>query len=297
MTRDECTGIGQAVAATLFFSMGAILVRWSVAISPVEVTSLRMLLGALFVGMAAWAVGAPLRIARKDLRRLLPIGLITALHFLTFIASLHYTTVAHSLTLVYTAPLFIAALSLRFLREPLPSRGLLGTVVAVLGVAVLTGLEPHLSRRMLVGDLLAVASAVTFALYSLCGRRERGRIPLLTYAGWVYLLAGIATAPFASGLLRHAVPLAPLAAVVAMAIFPLALGHTLYNASLRRLHPSIPNLIATQEVTAAILLAWLLLGETPSPAALAGAAITLLGVGLVLAPDRRGSPERSAIGS
>jgi len=285
MTRDECTGIGQAVAATLFFSMGAILVRWSVALSPAEVAAGRMLLGGVLVGLTAWAAGEPIRLPGRELGRLFPIGLVAALHFLSFIASLHYTTVAHSVTLVYTAPLFIAAFSSRFLGERLPSRCLLGTLVAVLGVGVLTGLEPHLSRRMLLGDFLALISAVTFALYSLFGRRERGRIPVLTYAGWVYVLAGLVLAPFAGGLLRRAVPAAALVAVVAMAVFPLAVGHTLYNASLRRLHPSIPNLIATQEVTGAIALAWLLLGEAPSPAALAGAALTLLGVAIVLTPS------------
>jgi drug/metabolite transporter (DMT)-like permease len=48
------------------------------------------------------------------------------------------------------------------------------------------------------------------------------------------------------------------------------------------LHPSIPNLIATQEVTLGILLAWLLLGEPITWNVAAGALLTLLGVGLVL---------------
>jgi drug/metabolite transporter (DMT)-like permease len=67
-----------------------------------------------------------------------------------------------------------------------------------------------------------------------------------------------------------------------MALVPSALGHTLYNAAIRRLHPSLPNLIATQEVTLGILLAWLLVGEPLTWNAIAGAALTLIGVGLVL---------------
>jgi drug/metabolite transporter (DMT)-like permease len=282
MGRDEWVGVGEAVSATAFFSMGAILVRWASALSPLEVTSLRMLLGAAVVAGAGWAVGQRLRISAAELRRLVPIGLIAAVHFVTFIASLYFTTVAHSLTLVYTAPLMIAALSRPMLGEPLPPRTLLGGSVALLGVGVLSGLEPALTSRMLVGDLLALAAAVTFALYSILGRRERTRLPLLGYAAWVYGLAGLVTLPFALGLVGRSLPLDAIGAIVAMAVFPMALGHTLYNAAVRRLHPSLPNLIATQEVTVAILLAWLLLGETPSAVALAGAAITLLGVALVL---------------
>ncbi|MFB3818370.1 MAG: DMT family transporter [Candidatus Methylomirabilales bacterium] len=282
MTRAEGIGVAQAGLATVCFSMGAILVRWAAALSPLEVTSLRMLLGALLVGGAARATGSRLRLSAAELRRLLPAGVVAAGHFVTFIASLYFTSVAHAVTLVYTAPLFIAALSRPVLREPLPARTLPGSLLAILGVGILTGLEPQLSARMLTGDLLALAAALTFALYSLLGRREREKLPLLAYATWVYLLAGAMTAPFALGVLRRAVPPAALLAVAAMAVFPMALGHTLYNAAVRRLHPSIPNLIAMQEATLAILLAWLLLGERPSLSALAGAAVTLAGVALVL---------------
>jgi drug/metabolite transporter (DMT)-like permease len=282
MTREARIGVIQAAAAAGFFSTGAILVRWAQDLTPVEVTSLRLLLGGLLVAAAAGASGERVRLSGAEFRRLLPIGLIAAAHFLAFIASLSFTTVAHCLTLTYTAPLFIAALSRAFLRERLPRRALVGILVGLAGVAVLTGFESHLTRRMLRGDLLALAAGLTFALYSLCGRRERARLPLLTYAGWVYLTAGVATAPFALGVLGRPVNASAIAAVFAMALLPSALGHTLYNAALRRLHPSIPNLIATQEVTGGILLAWLLLQEVPTWNDLAGAAITLIGVGLVL---------------
>jgi drug/metabolite transporter (DMT)-like permease len=250
--------------------------------SPVEITSLRMLLGGGVVAAAARATGAPMRLPAADVRRLLPIGLIAAVHFLSFIASLSFTTVAHCLTLVYTAPLFIVALSRVILREPLPRRALAGMALGLTGVAVLAGLEPRLTRDMLLGDLLALGGAVAFALYSLLGRRERARFPLLTYASWVYLSAGIATAPFAIGVFTRPVGGETLAAVFALALVPHALGHTLYNAAVRRLHPSIPTLITTQEVTGGIALAWLLLQETPAWNALVGAAITLIGVALVL---------------
>ena len=53
MIHDEWVGVAQAVAATLCFSTGAVLVRWADDLSPVEVTSLRLLLAAVFVGAAA----------------------------------------------------------------------------------------------------------------------------------------------------------------------------------------------------------------------------------------------------
>ena len=282
MTHDQWTGIIQAVAATLCFSTGAVLVRWAADLSPVEVTALRLLVAGALVGVAARAAGNRVALPVREWARLVPIGITAALHFLTFIASLYFTTVAHALTLTYTAPLFIAALSFLVLGEPLPRRTVPAALAVLVGVAVLAGFEPQLNRRMLLGDALALGAAVTFAAYSLLGRRERARLPLLTYAAGVYLVAGLVTAPFAGSLLRPGLPLHALGAVCAMALVPSALGHTLYNASIRRLHPSIPNLIATQEVTLGVLLAWVWLGEPITWNAAAGAALTLFGVSVVL---------------
>src|SRR5512138_1611620 len=89
MERDEWLGVGQAIAATAFFSMGTILVRLAAGLSPFEVTWLRMLLAAPLVAGAARLAGHPVRLTSREVRRLVPIGAVAALHFLTFIASLY----------------------------------------------------------------------------------------------------------------------------------------------------------------------------------------------------------------
>jgi drug/metabolite transporter (DMT)-like permease len=72
------------------------------------------------------------------------------------------------------------------------------------------------------------------------------------------------------------------ASVLALGLLPLALGHTLYNAALRRTRATLVNLVSTQEVTGGILLGILFLGEFPTPATLVGVVITLLGILLVI---------------
>jgi drug/metabolite transporter (DMT)-like permease len=71
-------------------------------------------------------------------------------------------------------------------------------------------------------------------------------------------------------------------AVLGLGIVPLAMGHTLYNAAVRHTHATYVNLISSQEVTGGIILGALLLGQLPSLNSVAGAAITLAGVALVL---------------
>lgn len=258
------------------------LTRLAVPYSAFEITFGRMAVAALCVLALAALTGVRLDYRWDELGRLTLYGLITALHFFLYIWSLEFTSIAHSLALVYTAPVFVTLFAALLLHERIDRRKYLGIPVVLLGIAVLSGLEPRLDARMALGDLLAVGSAVCFGLYSVAGRRERDRQPLLRYAGAVYGMAALWLLPAALASSNGLHGVAPSAAIVALGVFPLGIGHTLYNASLRRVHPTYVNLIATQEVTLGVLLGWLLLGEAPSTAAIVGGLLTLAGVGIVL---------------
>jgi drug/metabolite transporter (DMT)-like permease len=158
-----------------------------------------------------------------------------------------------------------------------------GILIVVAGVAILAGFEPAFDRRMWFGDLLAVMSAVCFGLYSVAGRSERERTSLFGYAGTIYTIAALWLLPsaamnFSSGGYTWRAVLS----ILGLGLFPLALGHTLYNAALRHTNATLVNLIATQEVTGGILLGMLLLQEIPSLSSLIGVLVTLLGIVLVM---------------
>jgi drug/metabolite transporter (DMT)-like permease len=278
-----------AVASVVCLAAASVFVRWAAPVSSGEIAFWRLAIAALAVlGVAGLRRQLP-RYQRADLPILAGIGLVTALHFLAYIAALAYTTVAHTLALVYTAPLFVAGLAAWRLDERLNGRQWLGLAIAVAGVAVLTGFEATMSPAMLLGDGLALVSAATFGIYSVAGRGLRGRYPLLAYTPAIYGAAALWLLPVAAIQFEpaHYTP-ATILAVVALGLVPLGLGHTLYNAALRYLPAATVNTIATQEVTGGVLLAWLLLGEAPTPTTLLGAAVTLAGVLLVLRAVRAG---------
>ena len=283
MTRDERAGLLYAVAAVAFFSTSPILVRWAAPLSPYEITTWRLGSATLFVLLWARLSGRPIGIARADRLRFVGFGLVTALHFAFYIASLNFTTIAHSLALVYTSPIFVTIASAWFLHEPIARRRWVGVALAIVGVAILAGFEPQFTARMAFGDLLALGSAVTYGLYSVAGRSQRARYPLLTYASAVYGLAALWALPtaFFSWTPAGYGP-RQIASILALGVLPLGLGHTLYNAALRRAHATSVNLIATQELTGGVLLGILLLGEVPSPSTILGAVVTLAGIVLVV---------------
>lgn len=280
-------GLLYVCVAVAFFSTSAVFVRWSAPFSAVEIAFWRLAIAAALVGLLGLTTHTRLRIQRQEVPRFLFYGLITALHFIFYIAALSFTTIAHGLALVYTSPIFVTILSALFLKEVLPRRKYLGIGVAVLGVAVMAGFQPHYTscnlsgtgQCMALGDGLAVLSAICFAIYSVAGRRERERHPLFRYTLNVYGLAALWLLP-ATLLLafRHPYPLTALAAIAALGIFPLGLGHTLYNAAVRKVHATYANLIATQEVTGGIILGIFLVGEIPSLLTILGVVITLVGI-------------------
>ncbi len=288
MGKGELRGLGYVTLAVGLFATTPVLIRWAAPLSPFEITFGRMAVAAAIVGLLARGIGGTFGQSGPGAGQLIPAprfvlyGLIAALHFLLYIASLSYTTIAHSLALVYTAPVFVTLFAWLLLGEPLRPRQWLGIPVVVAGIGVLAGFEPRMDARMALGDVLAVGSAVCFGLYSVAGRRERAAYPLLKYASAVYLLAALWLLPAAALGRSGAVTWSALAAVICLGAFPLAIGHTLYNASLRRVHPTYVNLVSTQEVTGGVLLGYLLLGEAPGPEALLGAGLSLVGVALVL---------------
>lgn len=316
--RGQARGIQLAALGTAFFSTSAVLVRLASSLGALEVACYRLIAGAALVALIAAVARqglnpfAGVRPAQPALsaaqaatprpagsvtpgrtastsRRYLPIlaaGLVAALHFAFYIGSLYRTTIAHALVLVNLSPLLAMPLAAVFLRERFSVRRLPGVLVTLAGLAVMVGLEPTLTRGQFVGDLMALAAALAYAVYSLIGRGQRQDTNLLAYTFWVYLIAGLALLPLAQwqrafALLPSPPPVA-LLAVFLLALLPTAGGHTLYNAALRRADTVTVNLIATQEVTGGVLLGFLLLREAPTPQAIIGGAIALFGLYLVL---------------
>src|SRR5689334_15385748 len=108
MSAETRRGYLQALLAVTLFSTSPVLVRWAGGISAVEITFWRLLVAAGTVLLFGAMTRRPVPLWRLPHRRFALYGVVIALHFFLYIASLFFTTVAHSLALVYTAPLFIA---------------------------------------------------------------------------------------------------------------------------------------------------------------------------------------------
>jgi len=279
-----------AVAA---MSWAGPLVRFAAA-SALAIAAWRLIFSVVLIGaiLVVRGQGAALRtLSGREWRLALASGALLAAHFWSWIASLELTTVASSVVLVSTQPVFVAAFAALFLRERASRRQWAGILVAVVGAAVvgwgdgLIGGREGIDEAALLGDLLAIAGAVFAAGYYVIGRSLRQRLDLWIYVGVVYgvaagLLALAATASPSIQLFGH--PRGDWWIFLALAAGPMMIGHTGVNYALRYLPAHVANLAVLGEPVGATLIAWLLpgIGETPTPQVLAGGA--LIGAGVVL---------------
>jgi drug/metabolite transporter (DMT)-like permease len=216
-------------------------------------------------------------------------GVFLALHFATWISSLALTTVAASVVLVTSAPIFTAAAGRLFFGERVDRRVMMGILLALAGTVVITGGDLRLSGRAALGDLLALAGAVAGAGYFLAGRRLRPSMSLLTYVGLVY---AICAALLFVIVLTAGDPLGGFDAqtwwmLVLLALVPQILGHTTFNYLLADLDATVVAVAVMGEPVVSALLAVAFFGEVPPWTAVAGGLVLLGGIYVALT-DRPG---------
>jgi drug/metabolite transporter (DMT)-like permease len=221
-------------------------------------------------------------LARRDWLLMLGSGAMLAVHFATWISSLAYTSVAASVVLVSTSPLFVGLGSFLILREHLSRPLVVGLAVATIG-SVIIGLDDWgQGTHRLTGDLLALAGALSVAVYFLIGRRLRARLSLLAYVFPVYSTAAVVLMAVAA-LAR--VPLGGYPSIhwlwlLLLALGPQITGHSSLNWALRHLPATYVTLAVLGEPIGSSILAWIILGEIPGIITLIGGALVLTGIAI-----------------
>lgn len=164
-------------------------------LGPVEILALRLAIGLPFLGLLLLVKRVPLRFGRADARPLLLGGAILTLHFLVQIAGIVTTTATNTGWIISASPLALAVFSYLFLRERIGWTGVAGIAVATTGILLLVsgGRLADLGWLRSTGDWLVLASAHTWALYTVATRDlARRRDPLAVTFG-ILLIAAVLT--------------------------------------------------------------------------------------------------------
>jgi drug/metabolite transporter (DMT)-like permease len=150
-------------------------------LDPYELVGLRFAIGLplLFAVIHFKRIG--IEFSKREYRALALGAAIVAIHFIMQAIALNYTSATNTGWIIAVTPLAMAVLSFLILRERIGSKGVVGIVVATVGILLLISRGEFASLGWLnsVGDWLILASAHTWALFTIATRDvSRSRNPM-----------------------------------------------------------------------------------------------------------------------
>ncbi len=227
-----------------------------------------------------------IQLERKEKIRVGLAGVFLGIHFIVWIKSLELTRIASSVILVTTTPVWVALFSPLILKEKITKSVMIGLTIAMIGIVVLFigpagGLHiESFDTPTIIGNFLALLGAWMAAAYTMVGRSVREKISLKSY---VFLVNGISAlvAFFFSIPDLHACSstwLAGLGWVFLIGLIPQVIGHTLFNAAVRKMDAVYASIALLGEPIGSVILAWIFLSEKPGQFDLLGGFFVITGI-------------------
>jgi drug/metabolite transporter (DMT)-like permease len=277
------------VFGLIAISLAAIFIRFAQAPSLI-VAAYRMLMASLVLLPLTLPALRKTPLTKKNIGYSLMAGVFLGIHFATWISSLSYTTVAASVTLVATQPIWVALFGWFFLGLAPSLVMLLGVLVAVAGGAMIGFGDFSGGSAPLLGDLLALAGAISGAAYLLLGRSAQKRgLSLNAYVGVAYSVAALVLLPLPliAGLSYTNYSASTFLWIALLALLPQLIGHTSLNYAMRHLNPTLVATAMLLEPIGAGLLAVFLFREIPATTTLLGSLVLLMGVAITIFSTRQ----------
>lgn len=251
------------ILGIIAISFSSIFIRWSHAQASV-MAMYRLFLTCLLLLPFMLRSRPPLRsISRRDWGQMAASGIFLALHFLFWMKSLSYTSVASSTILLALEPILVLAGAYWVFRERTTARAVMGMSAAIIGAALIGWGDVGISGTALKGDLLSLIGTAAVAVHLLIGQSAAKRIPSLFYSMTVFLVAALS---FLLYNLAMSIPvlgysLREWGIFALLALVPTIFGHVLFNWLLQYVNAATVSMSVLGEPVGATILAYLLLGE------------------------------------
>ena len=289
--------VGLAVIWGLNFSVLKVVLR---ELDPLALNALRFPLAAAALWLLARGVGPGPELARADLRRLVLLGVLGhVVYQLCFIFAIDWTLAGNASLLLATTPVWTMILSASAGHErPVPV-AMLGIAVTLGGMVLVimgSGEVVGLGSQTLRGDLLMIVAAMLWSFFTVAGRGPVARYGALRVTAWtlwigtpLLVLMGLPSLLVTD--LRSVTP-GTWVGVAYAGVLSISVAYVLWYRGVRRLGNNRTAVYSNLVPVAALLTAWLWLGEVPTPLQGVGAAVVLLGLTLARLAQSPGPSSR-----
>ena len=201
-----------------------------------------------------------------QIRKTILPGLALALHFITWIIGARMTLAANSSLIVNMMPVAMPFFLFLFIKEIINKKEIIGTILAIMGVIILSYSDFHVNFRTVQGDILCFVAMVFLTLYLALGRKYRTTSSLWLYLVPLYFFAGISCFIISLFFINPIKPytLNNVLFFLGLGIIPTVFGHSIINYCMRHMRGQIVSITNLGQFIFAGTMAYFLLGEEPT---------------------------------
>lgn len=211
-------------------------------------SSYRTLLAAFFlIPLCLYDIKSKANIQVKEYFKLafLP-GFLLALHFISWMHGCRMAEPANCSLIVNLTPLVTPLFLFVLIKEKLTPREVIGTVIVMVGVAVLAFYDFNESSAFFLGDMICLISMLFFALYLIYSRKYKKLDSLWLYVACLYTWCGILC--FITGLIIGKKPFDHfnsnnLQQILYLTVITTILGHSLLNFAMKNIRGQIVSIV------------------------------------------------------
>jgi drug/metabolite transporter (DMT)-like permease len=284
--RDKAS-IAQIVVSSIAFGSAGIFTKLLSGLSSWTVVTYRILFSAFFLALVL--------IIRREWdttwlhsRKLFSLVILSSifqvyLSILFFTMAVFYTTAITATIIFFTFPIFTIFISKILLRENISMKKIIGLFIGVSGLLFIFW-NDSLYNNFFVswkGCLFALIGAVCWALGSTLNKMVKSSIKPLTQTFIGFFISSFLALILGSIILKSYPAIQPVTQIdwMLFGLFGFVTGciaHLLFNSALSKLSISLANSLMLFEPIAAVILAWIILGEKVNEFFFAGSLLILI---------------------
>jgi drug/metabolite transporter (DMT)-like permease len=253
------------IAAAVLWSLAGVLIKW-VSLSGMAVAGIRS------------AIALPVLIAFFGMKAVnrSPYQLLGAVCYaatvILFACATKLTTAGNAILLQYTAPVYVAMLSGWLLKENIRWFDWVAIAVTLCGMGLF--FLDQLSAGGMMGNIMAIASGISFAAMIVCMRKQKDASP----SGSAIMGNALTALVCLPWMIDSSPGVMDWTGLLLLGVFQLGLSYTCYTIAIKNVSALEGILIPVLEPILNPLWALIFMGETVGPWALLGGTVVILSI-------------------
>jgi drug/metabolite transporter (DMT)-like permease len=253
-------------------------------VDPLAFNGLRVLLAAVLLSSIVLIGRLPMP-PRRTVLGLLALGFLgNGVYQFFFVEGIARTRASDAALVVAASPAFIAIIGRMRGVERTTMRGVIGILLSIagIGLVVFGTSEGGEGDASLLGDLLVLCGSLSWAIYTVLLKPYTERVPGLQLSALTMIGGALPLLLVAAPAITHArwvtVPTIGWVALLYSGIFALVVAYYFWYRGVRIIGPTRTAMYSNLQPIIAVLVAWVMLNEVPTPWQVAGAASIMGGL-------------------